>query len=104
MKLQLLREAKAEYKEAVNWYEQRLDGLGREFLDAVDAALQEIKQAPFRFPEVENIRTKRDVRRNRLQRFPYSIIYELGEDQVTVVAIAHARRRPSYWLRRKTES
>jgi hypothetical protein len=38
-----------------------------------------------------------------LQRFPYSVIYERIDEEFTVIAVAHAKRRPSYWLRRKTD-
>jgi plasmid stabilization system protein ParE len=36
----------------------------------------------------------------RLHRFPYHVIYiEVGPD-VLIVAVAHVRRRPTYWSRR----
>jgi plasmid stabilization system protein ParE len=37
----------------------------------------------------------------RTGRYPYLLIYEtLGPDLVRVYAVAHARRRPGYWVRR----
>jgi toxin ParE1/3/4 len=36
-------------------------------------------------------------RRRVLHRFPYSVIYEAQGSTVTVLAVAHHRRRPGYW-------
>jgi len=40
-------------------------------------------------------------RRYLLRRFPYSIIYQVKSDNIRVIAVAHQRRRPSYWAGRK---
>jgi plasmid stabilization system protein ParE len=40
-------------------------------------------------------------RRYVLRRFPYSIFYQVAPDEIRVVAVAHQRRRPSYWAGRK---
>ena len=39
-------EADAEYRAAGRWYEDRRIGLGLEFFDAVDAALEQIVRLP----------------------------------------------------------
>ena len=38
------------------------------------------------------------ARRYHLQHFPYTLVYELDGTTATVLAIAHQRRRPRYWL------
>jgi hypothetical protein len=35
-----------------------------------------------------------------VRRFPYGVIYRVREEVIWVVAIAHMRRRPGYWLDR----
>ena len=35
-----------------------------------------------------------------LRRFPYTIHYEVAASFVTVLAVAHQRRRPGYWHER----
>jgi hypothetical protein len=35
-----------------------------------------------------------------LVRFPYSLVYQSLPDRVQVIAVAHSRRRPGYWLGR----
>jgi plasmid stabilization system protein ParE len=37
-------------------------------------------------------------RKRVLHRFPYSVIYEVQGSTVTVVAVAHHRRKPGYWV------
>lgn len=37
------------------------------------------------------------VRRRHLKRFPYSVLYEVETATVTVLAVAHHRRKPGYW-------
>lgn len=40
-------------------------------------------------------------RRFPLRKFPYSIVYYFRSDELRVIAIAHHRRKPAYWARRK---
>lgn len=40
------------------------------------------------------------LRAFRLRRFPYTIIYAIAQDQVRVIAVAHQRRLPGYWVKR----
>jgi hypothetical protein len=35
-----------------------------------------------------------------LRRFPYTLHYEIDASIVTVLAVAHQRRRPGYWQKR----
>src|SRR5262249_48144532 len=44
--------AKAELGEAFRWYEERREGLGREFLRAALEALSAIEESPERYPRV----------------------------------------------------
>jgi hypothetical protein len=85
MKLRILAEAEDEVQEAAQWYEGRLSNLGLEFLDALTHALDAIEQQPGRFARLESVRTKREVRRCFLQRFPFKIIYEVRGDEAIVV-------------------
>lgn len=44
-----------------------------------------------------------EVRRVSVPRFPYYVAY-LGDDEaIVVLAIAHERRRPRYWIDRSSE-
>ena len=40
------------------------------------------------------------IRKATIQRFSYVIAFEKHEQHVLVLAVAHAKRRPLYWLTR----
>lgn len=37
------------------------------------------------------------VRSKGVAGFPYRVVYFVDDDWLTVVAVAHAKRRPGYW-------
>jgi plasmid stabilization system protein ParE len=83
----LHREAEADILEAFRWYESRRAGLGREFLDDVDRALERLVAAPSSFPLAY-----RDLRRLVMRRFPYLIYFRPLEEVVQVFGVMHGRR------------
>ena len=40
------------------------------------------------------------VRKLRLGRFPYSLVYRLNAEDITVIAVAHQSRLPGHWVGR----
>lgn len=40
-------------------------------------------------------------RRVLMQRFPFAVYYEIAEDQIRIIAVAHQRRLPGYWKGRE---
>ena len=60
-------QAEADVAEAHAWYEERRPGLGDDFLDQVDVALQRILVAPLR-----NAVMHREIRRALTRRFPFA--------------------------------
>jgi toxin ParE1/3/4 len=95
--LRLLDEAKEEMRESAHWYEEKRAGLGADFVDAVERALELIEEHPRRFVKVKTRFDDREVRRFILKRFPFVIVYEVLSVETLVVAIAHTKRRPKYW-------
>lgn len=94
--LRLLPRAEAELGEAIEWYEARRPGLGAELLELARETFERIQEAPHQLPRwVEG----REYRRFVLDRFPYLIIFAYDDEEVRIVAFAHARRRPGYWLK-----
>jgi toxin ParE1/3/4 len=91
-------EAKTDLKDVASWYEQQREGLGDEFLECVDEALDRIRQFPQLSPKVF-----RDLRRRVVRRFPYVVIFRIDDDQITVVAVYHGRRHPRGWQKRATK-
>lgn len=95
-----LPEASAELEHAVRWYEDRHLGLGLAFLAAVDRAVESITAWPGTGAPVSGVADDLEIRRTRVGRFPYHVAYLVGRDNIHVLAVAHDRRRPGYWLER----
>ena len=93
-------EADAEYRAAGRWYEERVEGLGIEFFDAVDATLDQIARLPKAGALVRRVPVELQVRRAPVTRFPYHVVYLETSSTIRVLAIAHDRRRPGYWTSR----
>jgi plasmid stabilization system protein ParE len=85
-----------DYCQAREYYAARSPAAAARFMDAVDAAVKRIVQAPDSLPVVLG-----QYRRVRVEKFPHSLVfYKRAEDDLRVVAVAHASRRPGYWRRR----
>ena len=96
MRLVLRRQAKADLREAIDWYEARKPDLGRSFLVAVEATLSSIRENLRIYPRVDPA-----VRRAATTgRFPFGIFYRIDGDRVRVIAILHNARNPEHWKRR----
>ena len=84
--------AEAEISEAFRWYEDKDEGLGSEFMRALDATLSAIQRAPAGYALIH-----RQVRRAMLRRFPYGVFYLYESEKIVVIAVFHASRGPKQW-------
>lgn len=100
MPIQLHHDAQAELLAAARWYERRRAGLGDDFLSAVLEGLDQIEESPERWPPVLGVRAPTLLRRYVLPDYPYVLPYLVVEEGAFVLAIAHVRRRPGYWVGR----
>jgi cytochrome P450 len=81
--------------EAAQFYDAQQSGLGSQFLDAVERAVQGIEENPRRWPPLS-----RQIRRRLVDRFPYGILYRIGKNEIVIVAVMHLHRHPRYWAGR----
>jgi hypothetical protein len=51
-------------------------------------------------PEAWQVKLEPNIRRAPLHRFPLSIVYREKSGAFQILAVAHDRRRPYYWLGR----
>jgi toxin ParE1/3/4 len=101
VRLELHPEARAELRSAALWYDERRPGLGDEFIAEVSAALDRLGNAPESYAAWPGTRARDPlIRKTTVQRFPYMIAFEKHERHLLVLAVAHAKRRPLYWLTR----
>jgi len=95
LELSLLEPARRELDEAIAWYAAQAPGLGDAFL------LETLKvfRLMQRYPDAGHP-LHQSIRRSRLSRFPYGVIYTVENETVLVLAIAHLHRKPGYWRHR----
>lgn len=101
MRLDFHPDAVAEIRSAAFWYGERRDGLGDEFVDDVDRIVVHLLDFPTTFASWPGLADpQRPIRRALVSRFPYAIAFETSEQAVLALAVAHAKQRPLYWLKR----
>jgi plasmid stabilization system protein ParE len=103
LKLQIHPNAEHDLFNDAAWYDDRDPGLGDSFIKEVRVALAKVLDAPERYPLHPHVRPQRTppVRRYVVPGFPYTVAYQVFEDRIRVLAIAHAKRHPRYWSDRR---
>ena len=95
MNVEILEEAEQELDSAVEYHEQIEPGLGLRLKAEARAVIQWIAANP----ELARLRPN-GYRRVNLKVFPYYVAYLIWADTIWVVAIAHSRKPPEYWIGR----
>ena len=87
---------------AAIWYEDQQPGLADDFFAEMQHAYSQIQLSPMSAPVLEHYSGSHQIRRRLMRRFPFAVVYLCRLDEILVVAVAHTRRRPLYWLDRLT--
>jgi len=90
-------EAAEEHKKQVAHYEGIQAGLGRRY----HAEFQSVLASVCASPERSRIVLAPDIRRAMFKIFHFGLIYREVDGLVQVLAIAHHRRQPGYWVARR---
>jgi plasmid stabilization system protein ParE len=88
-------EAEQDMLEGRDWYEGQRQGLGAEFLTAVEEVFDLIREMPELYPP-----EYKSVRRAGVTRFPYVVYYRLVGEDIEVIAVQHGSRNPRRWRSR----
>ena len=99
-RIRILEEASDEAVAAAVWYDHEKPGLGIEFEQAIDVALDLLEEELAPLVPVPGVSGGKGAKRLLLRRFPYSIVVRESDDEYLVIAIAHQHRRPGYWKER----
>jgi len=91
----ILSEASEELEACVSYYNSQRSNLGSEFFAEFERTAERILKLPNAAHTVGE-----DVRSKPIHRFPFYVLYRSLEDEITIVAVAHRRRQPRYWLDR----
>ena len=81
----------------------RLFGITKNHSGLGEALEEEVRSAVgmiLEFPEASPVVTPEGARRKNLRRFPYSFYYVIEPDVIRIMAVAHQRRLPGYWIDR----
>ncbi len=92
-------EARTEFLDQVAHYEEAKAGLGDRFYTEVEIAVARAGRTPRLGSPY-----KYDTKRMYLKKFPFSVVYMVRELEVIVLAVAHFRRRPGYWRKRRNDA
>ena len=76
-------------------YAERSISVARRFRDELLSAFARASHSPHRYPSYLH-----GTHRVLLKKFPYFVVFLDWQDEVFVVAVAHAKRRPGYWSKR----
>jgi toxin ParE1/3/4 len=87
-------DAARELEEAARWYADKSSAACAGFRSAVIDAVELISNAPLSWRQV----TGSGVRRIVVDKYPYTVYFEVLGDMVYVLSVAHHRKAPKYTL------
>jgi toxin ParE1/3/4 len=95
MRVRFTPEATEELSRVVTHYAGQRDGLGDEFVDAVDAMAREIAAWPLAGRPFDA-----SIRGRILGRFPYWILYQQRGSTIWITSLVHQNRGEAFWRSR----
>ena len=101
MKLTIREEAEEDALAAALWYESRREGLGTQFRDRLATVYESIHFNPHQFGVMSHRNVHGDVRIAFLKQFPYTVVFEIIQEEVVVYAVTDGRRNDP-WIQRLT--
>ncbi len=96
MRYWLHPEAAEEHKKQVTHYEEIQAGLGKRYHSEFQNVLALVCASPDR----SRIVLASDIRRAMFKVFHFDLVYREVDGLVQVLAVAHHRRQPGYWVAR----
>lgn len=97
--LHIVDPAEIEFQDATTWYRDRDPRVAERFVAETPRTLELIEAFPEiggRVPGVDD----EDVRQMPIHSFPYQVVFVRLRERLEVVAFAHNRRRPAYFIDR----
>ena len=91
-------DARVELIDQVAYYEDAQPGLGQRFRAEIESAVALAASLPF-----VGSPYKYGTRRVFSRKFPFSVVYALRDTEIVILAVAHFKRRPGYWRKRRNE-
>ncbi len=92
MRVDFITPALEEFLGAIEFYRDQAPRLGEDFIGDVERSIELFTE----FPSLGSPAPSA-TRRVHLSRFPYSLVYQVVDDVVRVIAVEHQSRRPGFW-------
>ena len=83
--------AEGDIEDGYGWYEERQSGLGRRFIEELEAVLLRVVENPASYQEVAP-----EIRRAVPRTFPYLVFFTFTVHAVHVLAVVPAAQDPEY--------
>jgi plasmid stabilization system protein ParE len=88
-------DAQDEFAAAARYYEDQQDGLGLDFMLAIQQTYERLPESP-----ATGAPFGRRLRRVLVPKYPYGLLYRVEAARVYIIAVMHLHRRPGYWRSR----
>lgn len=96
IRFRYLAPARNELRNAAQYYRERSPRAASSFMASIQDAIDQIVEFPESAPTIRG-----QVRGKVISRFPYTLMYLVEQGVVLVLAVAHQKQRPEYWIDRE---
>jgi len=83
-------EAESELIVSKEFYENKKEGLGKEFVQEIDKTIDKIVENPEQFPKVK----RKQVRKANVNRFPFGVYFAVKDTIINILSVFHFSRNP----------
>lgn len=91
-RLRIRAAARADLRDARDWYRRQSDELAARFGEEVGAVLAFVEERPMMYGTIY-----KNVRRAMTRRFPYAVYFIVEGERISVLRILHHARDPRLW-------
>ena len=95
IKYRYLAPARGELRNAAHYYRERSRRVASSFMISAQEAIDQIAEFPESAPVIRG-----QIRGKVVSRFPYTLMYRVEDNVILVLAVAHQKQRPEYWIDR----
>lgn len=92
--------AERELDEAIEHDEAELPGRGLRLEQQIARLVHRLRRFPVSAPIWPGLDSAHEVRRAKVRRHPFLVVYMLHSDQLVILAVAHTKKKPGYWASR----
>lgn len=96
MHLEIDSGAIEDLKESISYYESEARK-GTEFEADFDTVVDRILENPAHYQVLDET----GYRRCLFTQFPYGVFFKIMEDYIYIIAVAHHKRKPRFWINRE---